>query len=142
MAFGQLEDLTGQAELVIFPDAYASYEAILKSDGAVIIKGTAETDSGTAKILVDEVKALGQQLKSAKKLIFHLDASHSEKLALLKEALKAYPGSTGISLSLKLPEISKRVQLDIQEPSGVDPSPLFFEKIDTYFGRTDFIEVH
>ena len=50
MAFASLEDLSGTIELVIFPDAYAKVESLVKSDGIMIVEGVLENSEQKAKI--------------------------------------------------------------------------------------------
>ena len=68
MAFAQIEDLSGSCELIVFPDTYKDYELQLKSMGPLLITGTVEVseDGSTAKILVESVGRLEDQLSQAK----------------------------------------------------------------------------
>ena len=56
MAFVQIEDHSGQAELVIFPTAYKKIERWLDSYTVFIVKGTIDLSSTTrCKVLVNEM---------------------------------------------------------------------------------------
>lgn len=56
MAFAQFEDLTGDAEVIIFPTAYAKSERLLDQYQVFIIKGTLDiTSQSRCKIKVNEL---------------------------------------------------------------------------------------
>jgi DNA polymerase-3 subunit alpha len=141
MAFAQLEDLTGQIELVIFPDSYLKAELALKSDQPVLLAGTLEREGESQKILVDRVSVLQDVLQKSKQMVFKIDATMQPHLAPLSEVFKKFPGSTGVELEIELPDLQKTVTMEVAEPSGINPSAPFFEDLHTLFGRTDFIEI-
>lgn len=141
MAFAQLEDLTGQVELVVFPDAFVKAEAPLKSDQPVLLGGTLEKDGESCKILVDRVGILEEVLRKSKHMTLRIDASMQDRLGPLSDVLKRFPGATGVELEIELPDLQKTVTMDVTEPQGIDPTQEFFENLHGLFGRTDFVEI-
>lgn len=141
MAFAQLEDLTGQVELVVFPDVFVKAEAPLKSDLPVLLGGTLEKDGDSCKILVDRVGILEEVLRKSKHMTLRIDASMQDRLGLLSEVLKKFPGSTGVDLEIELPDLQKTVTMEVSEPLGIDPTQAFFENLHGLFGRTDFVQI-
>ncbi len=137
MAFGNLEDTTGALELVIFPDVFAQTEQMLKSDGALIVSGAlekSEDDTGgraSLKIIVEKVQQATDILKRAKRLTIEIDMNKLPKLALLKEALEKHPGQTTCSLTVRLSDIEKIVDMEITSPRGVELNPQLFETVST-----------
>ncbi|MCB0350817.1 MAG: DNA polymerase III subunit alpha, partial [Bdellovibrionales bacterium] len=142
MAFATFEDTSGSLELVIFPDVFAKNEALLKTDGALIISGVLEKGETfgegsrpALKILVDKVQSAQDLLKTGKQLTICLSTEKftndemASKLSLLKEIMIKHPGSTSFILQVELAEMDKIVDLEVSDPRGIDPSPQFFEKI-------------
>ena len=141
MAFGKIEDLTGAVELVIFPDAFAKNGEMLKDERPMLIGGGLEVEEGVAKIMVDSVSPLEDILKKTKRMVFRLDRIPHEDYGRLQSLMKENPGPTAVSLEIDIPDVSRRVTMDVAEGSGVNVSNEFFEGVHSLFGRTDFIEL-
>ena len=142
MAFAQFEDLSGTVELLIFPDAFAKVELQIKDDRPLAITGSLEIDeSGGAKVAVEKVTPLQDLLVRAKRMVLHLDKLEPDQFERLQSLLKEYPGPTSVSLELELRDIKKKVQMEVDEPLGVQFNNDFLESVHSAFGRTDFIEI-
>lgn len=141
MAFASLEDMSGTIELVIFPDAYAKAESLVKSDGILIVEGILEKTEQKPKILVENVVALEQKIKDSKHMYLNLAGDMSTKMEKLKKLIEKYPGNTQVYLKLNLDEIRHNVTMKITDPKGVQASREFFDELNTAFGRTDFVEI-
>lgn len=141
MAFGKIEDLTGAVELVIFPDAFAKNELQLRDERPVLIGGGLEVEEGVAKIMVDSVAPMEDILKKTKKMVFRLDRIPYEDYHRLQALMKEHPGPTAVSIEIDMPDVNRRVMMDIVEGSGVSVNNEFFEGVHSLFGRTDFIEL-
>lgn len=122
MAFGRLEDMTGGLELVVFPDTFAKFERVLKSEAPIVVSGTVEKEEGQVKIIVEQLRAAEDMFKQIKKITLDLDQTAESKLALLREWAEKFPGETALSLRLHLPELEKTVEMDVKEIRGVAPS--------------------
>lgn len=129
MAFANLEDTSGNLELVVFPDIFAQFEMALKSDGALLVQGTLEVDGDRKKILVERIQRSSDLFLQAKRLVLSLDDHSPEKLGLLKELLVKYPGRLDCVLQFHLPDIGKVVEMQVKEPKGILPSTEFFESV-------------
>ncbi|MEX1051929.1 MAG: DNA polymerase III subunit alpha [Patescibacteria group bacterium] len=55
MAFAQFEDLTGQTELVIFPNSFAENQKLWQGDAMLLVEGKINDKDGSLKIIVDRV---------------------------------------------------------------------------------------
>ena len=58
MAFVQIEDMTGQAEVVVFPRVYEQYAQLLAPDAPVTVRGRVDVKEDGVKVLADTVSAL------------------------------------------------------------------------------------
>ncbi len=160
MAFAQLEDLSGQVELVIFPEAYRQGEMALKSEQPLLVGGKLELKADSlredqnaeeseqdqdspvsCKILVDRVATLDEVLAKSKAMTFRLDSTMVNHLDHLQKLLRKYPGTTGIQFEVQLEEFKKTVTLEVQDPQGIRPNKAFFDDVHALFGRTDFVQI-
>ncbi|MES2965846.1 MAG: DNA polymerase III subunit alpha, partial [Bdellovibrionota bacterium] len=141
MAFARLEDLSGNVELVVFPEPFSKHEMQLKSDQPVLVGGKLEKEGDSVKVMVDRVGLLEEVLKKSKQMTFKIDVSMKEHLNALGTLLSKHPGKTNVELEIEVPELKKTVTMSVTEPEGIEPSGEFFEGLHGLFGRTDFVEI-
>ncbi|MBX2986525.1 MAG: DNA polymerase III subunit alpha [Bdellovibrionaceae bacterium] len=143
MAFAKIEDLSGACELVIFPDAYAKYEAACRDERPVLVAGGLEVEEGAAKIMVDSVVPFEDMMKKAKKVVLHLEKIPAEDFGKLHSLLREFPGATSVSYEIHLEEMGRRVLIEGAEGKniGLQLNNDFLENAHALFGRTDFIEL-
>jgi DNA polymerase-3 subunit alpha len=147
IAFAVLEDLTGARDLVIYDDGIQKYEALLKGDEPVLVKGMVrlaekfgneaqQQDTEPApEIKVDEVSRLAD-VRAAKatrvELKLSAEQATSEKLTELKTLFGKYPGSCTTSLSIVLPG-SAETKIALKG-TRVAPSDDLLAAVDRLFG--------
>lgn len=159
MAFGQLEDLSGSVELIIFPEAFAKGEMALKADTPLLVGGNLKKENDSLKILVDRVAPLEEVLGKSKSMTMRIDSSMREKLGDLHHLLSRFPGKTGVEIEMQIEldlegrsegvddgvenrsSIKKTVTMDVTDPQGIMVTNAFFEDLHGLFGHTDFIEI-
>jgi len=139
MAFAKLEDLTGTAELVIFPDTFEKCGSFLKDERPLLIGGGLEINEGSAKIIVDNIAPFDEIMKKTKRVSFRLDKLETSDFEKLDTILEAFQGDTNVRLVLSLNE--KTVEMQTESPKRIQISDAFFEEVHQVFGRTDFIEI-
>ena len=66
MAVVQVEDMEGQAEVVIFPAVYRRCASLLEPDAVLLFKGRAEANEDTPRLLASEVGLLRDASKRAR----------------------------------------------------------------------------
>jgi DNA polymerase-3 subunit alpha len=148
IAFASLEDLTGARDLVIYDDIVQRYEALLKGDEPVLIRGAvrmAEKFGAEAnqqddaepspEIRVDEVTRLADvRAARATRVELKLSAEQAtqEKLAELKALLGKYPGSCSAGLVIVLPGTAEtRIAL---KGTRIRPDDELLAAVDRLFG--------
>jgi len=118
MAFGTLEDLTGNLEVVFFPRVYKEYQKLIENDSVVVIKGKTGSNGETVKILADEVLPLSKRINGD--LYLRLDDITPEVMDSIKIILNSYPGASKVFLFFekekKLKQIPKDHWVDISGP--------------------------
>ena len=131
MAFATLEDTSSSLELVVFPNTFKQYEAVLKSEGALLVTGNVEVDGNRVKILAEKLERAETVFQKAKRLVIKVSPEQQQKMALLKELFKKHSGKMECVLKVELPELDKEVDLQIKDPKGVQPTAEFFESVST-----------
>ncbi len=157
MAFASLEDLTGQVELIVFPEAYAKGEIALKSDQPLLVGGNLKKENDSHKIMVDRVAPLEEVMGKSKSMTIRIDHSMQEKLEDLKTLMARFPGKTGVELQMEVEVetddsaeksdsrestiLKKMITMEVEEPKGIQVTNAFFEDLHGLFGQTDFVEI-
>lgn len=141
MAFARVEDLSGSCELVIFPDAYAKYEALCKDERPMTILGGLEVNEGVPKIMVESIGLLEDALKKTKRLTIRLDRLLEEEYPKVYSVIQGHQGGTNLTFEFADAELKRTVILDVPELPGVNMNNEFFESMQQELGRTDFIEL-
>ncbi len=141
MAFGRLEDLTGNVELVIFPDVFSKTEPLFKGERPLLVGGFLEVDHQVPKIIVDTVTTLEEMLVQIRTMILRLKDWSEEDMLHLHKILMENPGSTEVLFQIDLPEMNKTITLNTGDSLKVKLDNEFIEGLRQQFGRTDFIEL-
>jgi len=148
IAFASLEDLTGARDLVIYDDIVQKYEALLKGDEPVLVRGMvrmaekfgAEAQQQDAaepspEIKVDEVSRLAD-VRAAKatrvELKLSAEQATAEKMTELKALFGKFPGSCSASLNIVVPGTAEtKIAL---KGTRVAPSDDLLAAVDRLFG--------
>ncbi len=106
MAVFTLEDLTGAAEAVVFPNAYIKYASYLESETPILVSGRFEVDENSSKVICSEIEPLaGIAERNARMLriqasILDLKCDAANELYRLFEENR---GETGVEVELYHP---------------------------------------
>jgi DNA polymerase-3 subunit alpha len=133
MAWVTLEDLSGSVEVVCFPGregggsrmdpktgkwtkagpkpGYEQWEALLKSDEPILVKGTVQVslrdeENPVAELIAEDIQALREVREKRVKrleLRLHVDMVTDEKLQRLAEIAKKFAGATPVAIALHMP---------------------------------------
>jgi DNA polymerase-3 subunit alpha len=148
MGFGQLEDLEGSFELVIFTEPFEQHVALLReaksetgADGQrgpipLVIHGTLE-EGDPPKILVRDVTRLEEaeeKLSSCLRVRVQSPDVTRDRLEALKRVLGAHSGDAGVFLHITIAGESETI-LGVAGIRGVSPSVELCREVDRLFGR-------
>ena len=139
MAFAKLEDLSGTAELVIFPDTFAKCGHYLKEERPVLVGGGLEVSEGNSKIIVDNIAPFDEIMRKTKKVSMRLDKLAEDDFEKLNLLMDQFKGDTNVRLVFDVD--GQGIELESELPKKIQISDAFFEEVHQIFGRTDFIEV-
>ena len=88
MAFISLEDISGHAEAVVFPDTYERIEKLMKEDSSLIIWGKVDNKDDKIQLIVEDMDSI----ETVKMIAINLTPQQSSNTAMqnsLKQVLKS-----------------------------------------------------
>ena len=148
MGFGQLEDLEGSFELVIFSEPFEQHVELLRTakDGGgaegdvgpipLVIHGTLE-EGDPPKILVRDVTRLDQaeeKLSASLRVRVQAPDVTRDRLVALRKLLGSHAGDCGVYLHITIPGESETV-LGVGGIRGVAASEGLCREVDRLFGK-------
>ena len=130
MAFLQLEDYSGKAEIIVFPKVYNRVEQLLKSHTIFVVKGICDTPSGSQickikandLIPIDFITTEGRAIGAVSLTL--PPELHPATPSLLKETLT--PGSAPLQLTFS--EQGKSLKLATKTKITFTPQLMQFTK--------------
>jgi len=101
MAFLQIEDLTGQAEAVVFPQTYERIEPLIQTDARLIVWGKVDKKDDQCQLIIEDAELI----EEAKMVVVELTPTriNKEQLTYLKTILKNQSGEKNL---LKIPVLA------------------------------------
>ena len=99
MAFLTLEDLTGQTEIVVFPNLYETVQDLLDEDPVLVVDGKMEERGGRRNVIANALRRF-EDTEASSVLNLRLDADRIDEARLkeLKSVLTQHSGATPIRL--------------------------------------------
>ena len=136
MATFVLEDLTGQIDVTVFPDAYLKFNNYLQEGQIIWLKGKLTGDSfESRKIIASQIMPLKEALeKLARKTVICIpvEALEEDDIPQMKQILEAFPGECPLFLQLENSETTCLIQS--VETQTINPTEEFVSKIENLFG--------
>ena len=104
MAFLQLEDLYGTAEVVVFPNVYETALGLLKNDNVIVVRGTINfKEDEEPKLLADRIFGIndfsGGVASGTVKITIPAELPEAETLAQIREVILAHRGDTPVIIT-------------------------------------------
>lgn len=113
MAFVNLEDLTGNCEVVVFPEVYRRCGSALDPKLPLLLRGRVNNNGEETKVLAEDIMPLDNL---GCQLWLKFNESDADALKQLEELLTQHPGNTPVHLYN--PQSKKKTQLS--NPLGVN----------------------
>jgi DNA polymerase-3 subunit alpha len=136
MAVFVLEDLQGQVEVVLFPDALNKYADYLDEDKIVFVKGRVDFRREKPNILAEEIVGLDEATeKLAAKVRIRLDAKDitKEKVAEIKSICQSHRGKSPVYIAVRTDK--GRVYAAADRALAVNPDVDFCRKMQQLIGE-------
>ncbi|MDH5405008.1 MAG: DNA polymerase III subunit alpha [Candidatus Aminicenantes bacterium] len=137
MAIVRLEDLVGSIEITVFPKTFQAFQASLKADEAVLVKGKVEADEDKAKLLASEIIPLREiRQRSAKRMVITIPLAmlEEETVQELHRLLEENRGECSVKFELVQPQ---KFQLSIKPNAyiKVNPTKQLIDRLEEMFGK-------
>ncbi len=137
MAIINLEDLTGKAEVLVFPKTFATTEKFIRKDAIICVKGKVNLREERPKLIANDVMPFEElQKKYIQAIIINLSTTGIDEKALtvLKSILESHPGTAPVYLNFKMAD-GKRVEVSVEERLKVEPSDSLTTEIEKLLGE-------
>jgi len=143
MATFILEDLSGQIEVVIFPESYNKYNMYLRQDLLVWIKGNFLGEGESRRVHLLQIMPLSEAFQKLAKRVFlriFLPGIEESVYEELKSILDKNQGNCPVFFQLETPH-SFRLTLRSVDIQGVSPSEKLTKNIESLLGEESvFVE--
>jgi DNA polymerase-3 subunit alpha len=136
-----LEDMTGIAELLVFPEAFGRLENLLKTDTALLVKGKLNIEDAGTRVVVSDAKPLEDVAVPAPSMIrIHVDpdALGLAGVESLRELFASRPGSCRVAFELDCD--GYRATMETGQQWRVNPDRELVERLREICGR-DAVQV-
>jgi DNA polymerase-3 subunit alpha len=139
MAVFVLQDLQGQVEVVLFPEVFNKFAAILVEDTVVFVKGKLDFRREKPNVIASELIALDHvREKLAAKVRIKLDAQEvtKEKVAMIRSICQHHKGRSPVYVAVRTDK--GRVYATADKELSVNPDPEFCRKMKQLIGDENF----
>jgi len=118
-----LQDRTGMTELLVFPEAFARLEPMMRPGAPLLVKGRINVEEVGTRVVVSDARPLEQAAQPAASLLrvrVDLGAMDTATLDRLQELLASRPGRCRVAFELLNPD---GTMATLEAESGVEPAP-------------------
>jgi DNA polymerase-3 subunit alpha len=120
MAVATLDDRGGHLETVVFPEAYAKYQSMIKADQIVIVTGKLDKDDETSRLIVTKIEPIETVANGAQRIMtvkLTIPPHTSKTIETLAELFGRHHGTGRVSLEIELwrDEVPIRIRADLSQ---------------------------
>jgi DNA polymerase-3 subunit alpha len=141
MAFLQLEDLYGTAEVVVFPNVYEAALNLLKNDAVIVVRGSVNfKEDEEPKLLADKIFGIndfsGGMASGVVKIHIPEELDENRYLALIREIILDHRGDTPVIITAAASNKKYKTKSDL----WVNPSDRFMQKLSELIGEENILK--
>lgn len=139
MAVFVLEDLQGNAEVVMFPKILEKFGEYLREDNVVFVKGKVDCKREKPNILVDEIISLEQaseKLAAKVRIRLKTETITKEKVAMIKDICQKHKGRSEVYVAVRT--ANGKVYTKVDKNLSVNPNIDFCKKMKNLVGAENF----
>lgn len=137
MAIINLEDLSGQAEVLVFPSAFSSAERFIRKDAIVCVKGKVNLREEKPKLVANDIIPVEElQKRYTQTIVVTLATTgiDEKSLTVLKAILQSHPGAVPVYLNFKMAD-GKKVEVSVEDKLRVEPCDELALEIEKLLGE-------
>ena len=132
MCFINLEDFTGQVEVIVFPKVFEKTGRLLAPDLPVVVSGRLNIHEEGAKVMADDIMLL-ESAGAEVRITLCKEQEDPAILSKLQELLTKYSGPAAVYLHLK---DSRRVRvIKTEKKFWIEPTPAALAAIEGLLGK-------
>ena len=142
MAIIQLEDLDSSIEVMVWPDTFRSYGALLDNDATLLIGGEVSRKGEIPSFIAHEIYPLQDAPKHfCEQMSVHISCTQLEtSLLRVKDILRLHPGTIPVVICLIFPE-GEKVMITADKAFDVDPDGDLIRELEHELGeKTTFVK--
>lgn len=99
MAFIKLEDMYGFIEVIIFPNTYEKYQALINEESIIIVEGRVQANDGEDyKIIAESISDINDTQSRRKAAVLYLKAENEGVFKDILSVLEEYPGEVPVKV--------------------------------------------
>lgn len=136
MAYVTLEDLSGSAKLIIWPDTYKNSSVLLESSEPFFVRGRIDRNENDVKVIAEELlplRAAQEKFTNSIHLNINLLGLEEPTLNQIKSVAEKHRGRSTLTLHFTFPD-KKRVLVDASERYKVVASERFLSEMENILG--------
>ncbi len=136
MAFTQLEDTSGNIEVVVFPDVYVRAHDLITDEKPVVIEGKTQKRENGVKLIAGKIvpiEAAEEEWAASVIVNVNGDAEKGDTVERLKTVLGKYPGSCPFYLCVRLAG-RENIIIRASEENSVSCDPALFREVTNLLG--------
>ncbi|MEM7263995.1 MAG: OB-fold nucleic acid binding domain-containing protein, partial [Planctomycetota bacterium] len=136
MAFIEVEDPTGNTEVVVFPKTYAEYRELMHEDAIVLVQGTTEEREESVQVRADGIIPIEDAFEKLGRRLgvrFTEGETDENELFRLKDILQRHRGGVPVSLIFERADGARWV-VRSNEDLSVKPSGAMLEELKSLVG--------
>jgi DNA polymerase-3 subunit alpha len=136
MAFVNIEDLQGTAEVIVFPSTYASASDTLFEDIPILVQGQVQRDENSVKVLAETIipmERAEETWTAAVHLNLDVTRIETDSLSRISTIFKNHPGSCRAFVHLRDPEKTETV-IELPESLTLKADAALIREINGFLG--------
>jgi DNA polymerase-3 subunit alpha len=137
MAVFTLDDVVGGIEVVVFPETFAKYGALVEADAMVLVRGKFEKDDETARLVASELLPMAALTeRRTREVTIHLAVPPHGRptFEALAELLSRHRGDRRVYLELDVPGEPRPLRVRADVAQRVRPSEQLVEDVERLCG--------
>ena len=138
MAILKLEDLNGDIEVLVFPEAYKQHCRHIQPNSVVLVQGRLNLKEEVPKIIANSIAPLEDAYKQITKIDVDIAGIKENLLVSLKERFKQFSGQTPVYLHHIDSATRARYQILVSDDLYVQPSLDLIQEMENLLGQEKF----
>ena len=136
MAVVMFEDLDSSTEVLIWPDTYRNYAAVIQEDATLLIGGEVSKRNDSLSFIAHEIYPLEDApIHFSERLSIHISCTQLEtSLSKVKDALRLHPGPIPVVICLIFPD-GKKVMINADTAFNVRPKLSLLQELEHELGE-------